>query len=48
MGLIELIISCLLLPIILIIAITIFAICMIPVFWWINKIIIPLWNKIID
>ena len=48
MGLIEFSIGCLTFVIIFIIGITIGAICIIPVFWWINKIIIPLWNKIVD
>ena len=48
MGFVNFIISCLALIIIFIIGITIGAICIIPIFWWINKIIIPLWDKIVD
>ena len=48
MGFVNFIIGCLTFIIIFIIGITIGAIFMIPIFWWIHKIIIPLWEKIID
>ena len=49
MGFVDFIISCLIFVIIFfIIGMTIGAICIIPILWWINKIIIPLWEKITD
>ena len=52
MGFVDFIISCLIFVIIFvimfIIGMTIGAICIIPILWWINKIIIPLLKKITD